>query len=82
MNSVGITFRKRGHVHPKFGRLRSQIVLYALVPVQSVRLNCNLNNLPVVRKFTIIILFPNELNPCVRQPVRKSGLPNEVPGNL
>jgi len=81
MNSIGIMFRKIGHVHPKFGRLRFHIVPYALVPVKSVRLNCNLNNFPVVRKFIIIIIFPNVLNPCVSEPVRKSGLPNEVPGN-
>jgi len=42
VNSIGIMFRKRGHVHKELGTLRFQIVLYVLVPVKSVRLNCNL----------------------------------------
>ena len=65
MNSIGIMLRKRGYVYPKFGRLRFQIVLCALVPVTSVSLNCNVNKLLAVRKFNIIIIFPNVLNLCV-----------------
>ena len=81
MNNIGIMFRKRGFLHPKFDRLSFQIVLYDLVPVKSVRLICNFNKLPIVRKFTIIIFYPNILNPYVREPVSKSGLSNDIPVN-
>ena len=56
----------------------SQIIIYGLIPVKSVRLSYNFDKIPVVRKFTITVLtliflvspmkiklFPNILNLCV-----------------
>jgi len=44
------------YMSTEFGRLGFGIVVYVVISVKCVRLNCTLNKLPIVRKFTVIIM--------------------------
>lgn len=47
---------ERGNVFPRFGRLCFQIIVHALKLLKSCRSGCKFKELPVIGKFTIIVL--------------------------
>jgi len=53
---IGNVFRNRWHIFTEFGTFGFKLIVCFLIQVKCVRLKCALNKLPVVRKFTVIIL--------------------------
>jgi hypothetical protein len=83
MNCIGIVFGNRWYIFIEIGGLGFGIAVCVVITVKCVRLNSTLNKIPVVRNFTVIILYfifilssaklilsSNRVNQCVRKPVR------------